>query len=198
MSRRLHLVLVHLLLVCAAVHAQTKVPSQPELRKELVAMAKEDQDARAALTTMSMEDQLRNQAPIERVMSVDRANTRRLQAIVATHGWPTISMVGEDGADAAWTLAQHADADREFQTRVLALMEKLLPSQEVRASLVAYLRDRVTQPQRYGTQGRCVGPGKWEPNELEQPAKVDELRKEVGIQPAKLSDHIAFMNTLCK
>lgn len=161
-------------------------------------MAKEDQDARAALTTMSMEDQLRNQAPIERVMSVDRANTRRLQEIVATHGWPTISIVGEDGADAAWTLAQHADADRDFQARVLALMEELLPSQQVRPSLVAYLRDRVTQPQRYGTQGRCVGPGKWEPNELEQPAKVDDLRKEAGIQPAKLSDHIAFMNTLCK
>lgn len=198
MNRRLSLALVHLLLLCAAVHAQTKVPSQPDLREELLVMAKEDQDARAALVGMSMEDQLRNQAPIERVMSVDRANTQRLQAIVATHGWPTISMVGEDGAHAAWVLAQHADADREFQTRVLALMEKLLPSKEARASLVAYLRDRVTQPQRYGTQGRCTGPGKWEPNQLEQPAKVDQLREEAGIQPAKLSDYIAFMNSLCK
>ena len=161
-------------------------------------MAKEDQDARAALTGMSMEDQLRNQAPIDRVVSVDRTNTQRLQAIVATHGWPKVSMVGEDGAHAAWLLAQHADANKEFQTQALALMEMLLPVQEVRASEVAYLRDRVKQPQRYGTQGRCVGPGKWEPNELEQPARVNQLREEAGIQPAKLSDYIELMNPLCK
>jgi hypothetical protein len=198
MTTKIKLGLVYLLLACAVIDAQTKLPSLPHLREELLAMAKEDQAARAAVAGMSMEDQLRNQAPIKRIMSLDRENTQRLHTIVVAHGWPTISMVGDDGAHAAWLLAQHADADREFQKHVLALMEKLLPSREVRASDVAYLRDRVTQPQRYGTQGRCVGPGKWEPNELEDSAKVDQLREEAGIQPPRLSDYIALMNQQCE
>src|SRR3954453_2080197 len=33
----------------------------------------------------------------------------RLAAIIAAVGWPGRSLVGEDGADAAWALAQHAD-----------------------------------------------------------------------------------------
>jgi len=185
------------LLACAALQAQTNAPSLPQLREELLAMAKADQDARAALVGMSMDDQLKDRARVERVMSVDRANTQRLQAIVAAHGWPTISMVGEEGAHAAWTVAQHADANQEFQAHVLALMEKL-PSREVHASNVAHLRDRITRPQRYGTQGRCVSPGKWQPHELEQPARVDELRREAGILPVKLADYVEFMNSFCK
>ena len=106
-------------------------------------------------------------------------------------------MVAEDGAHAAWTLAQHADANKEFQAQVLALMEKL-PSQEVHASDVAHLRDRITQPQRYGTQGRRVGLGKWEPHELEQPAKVDQFRQEAGISPVKLAEYVELMNSFCK
>ena len=47
--------------------------------------------------------------------AVDAVHTARLKAIVAAHGWPTVAQVGQDGADAAWLLAQHADKDPAFQ-----------------------------------------------------------------------------------
>ena len=49
----------------------------------------------------------------------------------------------------------------------------------------AYLYDRVQvlagAPQRYGTQGRCVEGGGWEPLPLEDAARVNRLRAEVGL-----------------
>ena len=161
-------------------------------------MAERDQEARQALVGMSVDEQLRNQSVAQRVMEVDRINLQRLQTLVGIHGWPKISMVGEDGAHAAWVLVQHADTDREFQAKVLGLMKQLLPLDEVNVSLVAYLHDRITRPQRYGTQGSCAGPGRWEPFELEIPDQVDQLREQARIQPTQLSEYISFMGQFCK
>lgn len=197
MTRTLALMLV-ILLLSAKAQCEIAAPSHPELRKELLAMAEEDQKARQVLVGMSHAEMAVNQDVMQRVVEVDRINVERLKAIIETHGWPKISMAGHDGAHAAWLLAQHADADREFQAKVLALMEALLPSREVNAAHVAYLHDRITRPQRYGTQGECVSPGKWEPFELEAPDEVDRLREQAGIRPPKLSEYVAFMNQLCK
>lgn len=46
----------------------------------------------------------------------------RLGEIVAEHGWPTRSLVGDDGATAAWAIAQHSDLDPQFQRQMLELM----------------------------------------------------------------------------
>jgi DNA-binding IclR family transcriptional regulator len=48
---------------------------------------------------------------------VDRDNTRWLGELVNRQGWPGRSLVGEDGAAAAWLLAQHADQDPTLQRR---------------------------------------------------------------------------------
>ncbi|UXB25617.1 hypothetical protein K7567_07625 [Stenotrophomonas maltophilia] len=104
----------------------------------------------------------------ERVLSaVDAVHTARLKAIVAAHGWPTVAQVGQDGADAAWLLAQHADKDPAFQRSVAEAMETLVATGQVKASNYAYLWDRTHDPQRYGTQGRCVDKGRWEPRAVE-------------------------------
>jgi hypothetical protein len=47
-------------------------------------------------------------AEVIRALHVIRSNTARLKQIVATHGWPGRSLVGEDGALAAWLILQHA------------------------------------------------------------------------------------------
>jgi hypothetical protein len=60
-------------------------------------------------------------------------NTARLKEVVAKHGWPGKSLVGEDGAFAAWLLVQHADADAAFQKQRLELMKPLLEKGEVPA-----------------------------------------------------------------
>jgi hypothetical protein len=39
-----------------------------------------------------------------------KANTARLQQVVAAHGWPGRSLAGEDAADAAWLILQHTNS----------------------------------------------------------------------------------------
>ncbi|MCA9568577.1 MAG: peptidase dimerization domain-containing protein, partial [Myxococcales bacterium] len=115
---------------------------------------------------------------------VDVENTRRLREIVATHGWPTVGVFGKDGSRDAWLLAQHADRDLAFQAEVLALIEPLVASGEVRPRDHAYLYDRVAvaedRPQRFGTQGQCTDAG-WEPFAIEDPDGVDGRRAAAGI-----------------
>lgn len=50
----------------------------------------------------------------EAILEMDLAKTAWLRAIVRRRGWPAKSSIGEDGARAAWLIAQRADATREF------------------------------------------------------------------------------------
>ena len=83
---------------------QSAAPSQPALREELLELRSQDQAVRTAATVS-----------VEKMIEVDERNTARLKEIIARYGWPTKAMVGWDGADAAWLLAQHADRDPAFQ-----------------------------------------------------------------------------------
>ena len=104
-----------------------------------------------------------------------------MHEIVAKYGWPGKSLVGEDGANAAWLLVQHADKDLSFQKDVLAKMEPMVKTQEVSAIDFGYLWDRVAvaehRPQRYGTQFD----EKQEPRPIEDEAHVDERRASIGL-----------------
>lgn len=116
----------------------------------------------------------------------DRRNTEWIKGVVAAQGWPTISKVGTLAAANAWLLVQHADDDPIFQLRMLKLMEPLLQRREVVGSNYALLHDRVMLPltgkQRYGSQFVCGANG-WTPRPLEDAARVDALRKSVGLGP---------------
>lgn len=129
----------------------------------------------------------------------DRDNTAWLKADVAANGWFTISAAGAEASSAAWLMAQHADRDRDFQRHVLALMEPLAASGEVTRANYAYLWDRVAvgenRPQRYGTQGRCTAPGRWEPNEIEDMSRVEALREEADI--GTLTEYQEHMHPHC-
>jgi hypothetical protein len=46
--------------------------------------------------------------PVRQVLSVVDHNSARLVDVVAPRGWPERGLVGEDGADAAWLILQHA------------------------------------------------------------------------------------------
>jgi hypothetical protein len=142
---------------------------------------------------------------ITRFLDLDRQNTADLKSLLKTHSWFTISDFGKKCDKNAWLLVQHADHDREFQKEVLAKLEKLYPTGETRPQNYAYLFDRVAlsssdpskrQPQRYGTQGHCIAPGKWEPFPIEDPENVDTRRAEVGLPP--LAEYIAGFQDVCK
>ncbi len=117
--------------------------------------------------------------------SLDRKHTTRLKQIIKRYGWPTISLVGVDGTQWAWLLAQHADHDVAFQKRALKLM-RALPDAEVLKRNVAYLEDRVLvaegKPQLYGTQFMGSG-ADLQPQPIADEAELDNRRKAVGLEP---------------
>src|SRR5437879_4451290 len=98
-------------------------------------------------------------------------NTDWLREVVHQYGWPGRSLVGEDGADAAWLIAQHSDHDPAFQRECLDLLQVAVDRGEASRSNLAYLTDRVLLRERgkqiYGTQ--FEGP---EPQPIENPERV--------------------------
>src|SRR5262245_23963491 len=68
-------------------------PTNEALRSELLAMRDADQQAR---------DNARRAGGIDALLKVrqevDVPNTRRMKEIVAKHGWPGKTLVGDDGA----------------------------------------------------------------------------------------------------
>lgn len=171
--------------------------SNPQLRAALLEIRERDQAAR--LTLMEL---IQGQEPgpdgriqmgpeaLENVMAVraiDAESTAFLEEMIAEHGWPTYDTVGQDGAAAAWLLAQHADAKPEFQARVLELMEPLVDQQQADPSHFALLTDRVLlaqgKKQRYGTQFGSDAQGVQRPRPVEDAARLDELRASVGLPP---------------
>ncbi|OGN07089.1 MAG: hypothetical protein A2669_02280 [Candidatus Yanofskybacteria bacterium RIFCSPHIGHO2_01_FULL_48_25b] len=113
------------------------------------------------------------------------SNTNRMREIVEKIRWPTISKVGESVSNMAWLLVQHADHDVEFQKMALELMKAVAPG-DVSKRNIAYLEDRVRvnadQPQLYGTQFSGETRETYEPKPIEDPERVDERRKEMGME----------------
>jgi hypothetical protein len=159
-------------------------PQLEELRAELHKRVAEDQDARKKVIDAVKAGRAQNDELNKKTAEIDAANTQWLKGVVEKHGWPGKSLVGAPGAHDAWLLVQHADRDREFQKKCLELMKPLVPKGEVAKTDFAYLTDRVLvadgKKQLYGTQFHTVN-GKMEPQPIEDEAKVDERRKEMGM-----------------
>ena len=118
---------------------------------------------------------------------LDRRNTAKLKRILQEHGWPTISLVGEQAAHAAWLLVQHADHDIRFQESCLALMKSTAKG-EVSQQNIAYLEDRVRvaqgRPQLYGTQFDNPGVD-FGPKSVEDERNLDKRRLAAGLSSFK-------------
>ncbi|MFF7098073.1 hypothetical protein ACFY9A_37665 [Streptomyces rubradiris] len=67
-----------------------------DLAAEIHRRAEQDQAARRRLLETGAADDL---------LLVDADNTAWLKRVIAEHGWPGITLVGEQGADEAWLLA---------------------------------------------------------------------------------------------
>jgi len=146
-----------------------------------------------------------NQQVANRMSAVDSVNTAELKNLLKTRSWITISEFGPDADRDAWLLVQHADNDPDFQRDVLQRLEPLLTTGETNHSNYAYLFDRVAssfskpaeqRPQRYGTQGRCTGPGTWTPYPVEEPEKLEERRRAVGLFP--MAEYLEMFKDICR
>jgi hypothetical protein len=108
------------------------------------------------------------------------ARAERLAQIIDQVGWPGIALVGEDGAAAAFLIAQHADHDPEFQMRCAELINGAFARGDAQARHAAYLSDRAgiideQGLQLFGTQG---GHG----YTAEQEATIDARRVAMGME----------------
>jgi hypothetical protein len=122
-----------------------------------------------------------------RMVAVHENNALRLQAIMAQVGWPTERLVGKRAAKAAWLIAQHAISQPEFQRRCLTLLAEAAREHMVPLWQPAMLEDRIRmfedRPQLYGTQLKTDAHGNLRPYAIEDPERVDERRRAVGLEP---------------
>jgi hypothetical protein len=153
-----------------------------ELRAELLARCEEDQRVRRKAGGPG------SGPPAADLLAewdrIDHANTRWLAELTGHVGWPGRTLAGEDGAHAAWLLAQHAD--HEHQRTFLELLRAAVEAGQASAKDLAYLEDRVRlhdgRPQRYGTQ--FIGDEQGlRPHPIEDPEHLDERRAAVGLGP---------------
>jgi hypothetical protein len=116
---------------------------------------------------------------------IDADNTSFLEKIVAERGWPGRSMVGRDGAEAAFLILQHSP-DTAFQAKTLPLLEKGAASGDVEGQHLALLTDRIAvhrgQKQVYGTQASIVH-GRFVLDPIADSANVDARRARLGMPP---------------
>ncbi len=149
-----------------------------ELREELLRRRDADQAARAAVFAGEP-------GAMASVMRIDDENAVWLRSVIIQWGWPKRSFVGEEGAHAAWLLAQHADRDPGLQRNCLSLMQEAVTRGEVSPSDLAHLTDRVLlgsgEKQEYGTQ-LTTHEGRLAPCRLRDPGNVDERRASVGLE----------------
>jgi hypothetical protein len=153
------------------------------LRDELLALETEDRRVRAELIAAGE----LGDGYHPRTEAVHRRNAARLKEVIAAHGWPGNSLVGEDGAKAAWFILQHAIGEPALQRRGVELLRQAVAAGEAAAWQAAYLEDRVRffegRPQVYGTQYEWGDDGQLGPYPVENMAGVDERRRSVGLWP---------------
>jgi hypothetical protein len=152
------------------------------LRQELLALAEQEQSFLGSTEHDQNSDQVQRQ-----LLELLGRVTRRLVQILDAHGWPGKSLVGDDGAEAAWTLALHTMHDPHVLRRCLRLLQAAAAAGDAEPWQAAFLVDRVSLVERnvqvYGTTICRQQDGSFGPPLLEDPDQVDERRRAVGLPP---------------
>jgi len=159
-----------------------------QIAAELARLAQADQEFRNSLPDGPLDPDT-----AMRGARLDVGHTDRLREIIDQHGWPGHRLVGEDGAEHAWLLAQHADRQLDFQRQALRLLTDAVQREDATPRQLAYLTDRVRvnegREQVYGTQMRATADRQVGPWPIEDADQVDERRASVGLEP--LADYRA-------
>ena len=176
------------LLAAPVAAAQPAVPAD-SLRNVLLEIREADQAPRLELMALMA---THDNAPPDSLLlplalwmrQSDAEQLARLAPLIDRYGWPERSVVGEEAAQAAFLVVQHAPAD--VQELYLPLLEAAVAEGEAAPGDLALLTDRVLtfrgEPQRYGSQVTSVnGARAFHP--IEDVATVDARRAEVGLEP---------------
>ena len=160
--------------------------SNPDLRQELLSMLERDQNIRNEMITGGVDHPSKD--VLTRMDTIDREDTSRMKSIIKQYGWPTASLVGWDGTEAAFLLVQHAD--RVSHKNLLPLIVKEYKAGNLSGPNYALFIDRALvedgKPQLYGTRAKPFD--EWKSGEpvlyaIEDEANVNKRRAEVGLSP---------------
>ena len=193
MSRKAILLVV--LVACRPAPAGPAVDTA--LQRELMAHGALDQAIRDTMVQLLQGGGGFDPAFVQRMATVDSGNIAWLKGALAARGWPRRSVVGDEAAEAAFLIAQHAVQDTAFMAQALGMMEPLVADGEVKGSNVAMLSDRLsvrrTGRQRYGTQAKLLN-GRIVMDPIDDSAHVDGRRAALGLPP--LARYVAVLESL--
>ena len=163
-------------------------PEIYEIRNELNDIRSKDQSIRIllmdAMKKYGRED--KRTLDIRKIMrEIDLKNGLRVQQIIDAYGWLGIDDIGEDANETLFLCIQHIN-ELTVQTKYLPLLREAVKQGNAKGWHYAFLTDRILmnqgKPQVYGTQ-TITSNNKVFIVPLENPDKVDELRKEIGLAP---------------
>ncbi|MFP2996584.1 BT_3928 family protein [Spongiivirga sp. MCCC 1A20706] len=149
------------------------------IRFTLMQATKEGKDSVARRYGIPVQKETKDYFDLYR--EIDSVNLIKAENILAKHGYPGKSTVGEPENNAIWYVIQH---NMDKIGTYIDLIKKAGENGEIDKILVATMEDRYLmhqeKPQIYGTQGRSYEPGKEFIWPIQEPKKVNALRKEMG------------------
>ncbi|MHA7956295.1 DUF6624 domain-containing protein [Streptomyces sp. L500] len=169
------------LIPATAAAGRSRPALDEDLRRELLRRRDIDQAFRANLPVARTEEVAAQWA------AMDNDNTEWLRQVIDRVGWPGRSLCGDEAADAAWLLAQHADRQPHLQEAWVDLLAEAVTAGDAEPRHLAFLEDpisvRATRGQWFGTQHHKSPTGQWEPFPVREPGGVDQRRAENGLEP---------------
>jgi len=126
-----------------------------------------------------------NEGYDEEMKELHNKNTKILNNIIDTIGYPIIDKVGKEASEATWLVIQHSIGQPLFMKKCAKLLEIALSESKADPKSLAYLTDRIAvfegKPQLYGTQFDWDENGNLSPNIFDELIKVNERRKSLGL-----------------
>jgi len=121
----------------------------------------------------------------KKMEAIHLKNADRLNQIIEENGWPGKSLVGEDGASAAFLIAQHAISNPALQRLFLQSLSQAAAKGEATKLQCACLQDRILynegKPQQYGLLFDWNNDGEMIAN-VDDINAVNERRKAIGLK----------------
>jgi RNA polymerase sigma factor (sigma-70 family) len=194
--RKLDAVPAELVLKPLALGDPREVPEEKlkAVQRELAKRYKADQAVRADL--VGDPQKANDPKKVKEMVKVDSDNTAYLVKTVKEVGWIDVPRFGKEASDAAFLLVQHS-ANVPLMLAALPLIEKDVQAKRLDGQPFALLYDRLQLmtggKQRYGTQLGANDKDEPVVPAVEDRAKVDQYRKELGMVP--LAEYLKLFET---
>lgn len=151
-----------------------------ELKEILISMKNRDAEIRALI----LKKQSLYDGYDEEMESLHIKHTEKLKEIINNYGWPGKSLVGKEGANAAFVIAQNSISKPEFQKYFLSELKKAVAKGEATPNQEACLEDRILFNQgkscKYGMLFDWNSDGNLIAN-VDDEALVNERRAKLGL-----------------